>query len=345
VEVHQSTFESNIAPDGGIVHLTGGVVAVIRSSTLQLNQHGTGTRRGLIYLDSSSTAIVDKCTIRKDSNQSAYYAQGTFIVRDSTLALDKVDMDATSVYPAANAGLCPSFSLQTVNWKCMDPSKNPPNCNAYDANPKGQYPWGVTCSSCRAGTTKVPSELATSYPYLDWACECQAGSAGKDCTRCPLGTFMPTNHTVVMQVSGLTPIHIAPPQLIHRAHTLHSCTVLMHWTHILYPHTVLIHCTHTLYSYCCSDTLCGYTVCSASHWRASKGTILPQTTLARSVLPTVTANSRAFRWKPSSRQKGSGVRQTILQTSTNALQSTLAPEERLPSRTMSAVMDSARMGM
>ena len=47
----------------------------------------------MLYLDAASTAVFDNCIIHNDTKQRAYFAQGTLVMRDTTLELEKAVMD------------------------------------------------------------------------------------------------------------------------------------------------------------------------------------------------------------------------------------------------------------
>jgi predicted outer membrane repeat protein len=202
VKIYGSTFESNTAdtadsratraPGGGTIFAYYQTGVRIYTSTFKLNKATSTSKGDLLYVDASSTVVLDKCTIDYDgSRQEDYFAQGTLVVRDAANSnaergLELVKGDATSVYPSSSAGLCPAFSTQTVDWKsCGD------HC---------QYPWGILCGTCPTGTTKVDvtATSANKYPFLLWACKCPAGNAGGNCAPCPSGKYMPASSTVVV---------------------------------------------------------------------------------------------------------------------------------------------------
>jgi predicted outer membrane repeat protein len=204
-EVHDSTFESNTADrSGGAIFAILGSNVEIHTSIFRNNSAREIESGDLLYLDASSVAILDKCTIDHDEEQRDYFAQGTLVVRDTVnsagaagLAFEKKSMHPTSVNPAASAGLCPAFSTQTVDWKCVNPLKTFPGCDNY-GDAVGQYPWGIRCGNCTPGTAKAKATAtsAAKYPFLNWACKCPAGNAGANCGPCPSGYYMPSSSTI-----------------------------------------------------------------------------------------------------------------------------------------------------
>jgi predicted outer membrane repeat protein len=226
VEIYASNFTSNRAKIGGAISAQDGSVVVLRSCRFALN-NATGPagntegndffkqavwlaaddpkyQSDVLFVDAASTVLLGDSYVSKDGLQQNHFAEGSLLVRNTELLVAKAALSTASSLPlVTTAGLCPAFSDQSIVWccrlddrgECVGSPSTPEVCVAgtkpsiHQSNPGVLYPWGITCSECKASTTKVGTSYGTVYPFLGSGCECPAGRAGTECTPCPSGTY------------------------------------------------------------------------------------------------------------------------------------------------------------